>query len=476
MIGAFFLGQIPLILEELARGGGGGSSAGGGGGSSGSSSSGGGGAGGIFVLVGLVGYVPLHFLGAQLRKYWYGKDTWRITQAIGWSIVGLVVVAILVLVPVFGSLLLTFYGLIPVAIGAVIGMAAGLYAAFPKVAQTSKMRKALGIASSNDTVWNEKNVLKYVEGIFYKFQQDWTKFDIASMKQYLSPHYHGHITLMMQALHDAHRINKVMSPQVLSSVIATVHDADNNDEDMFEVAFTATANDQLYDDRTDTLLFRDTSTFTEYWRFVRQGNNWLFDGIRQDTQNDSKTRSEIAQFAEQNGMYYSADWGWLLLPADGYLFNHGKFGTSDINNHAIGLVNNVLVQLYTYAPDVNAQTDTGIDKYLVVQTHVPKDYGRILVRRRSKFINWPVKGLTQIKMEWGEFNDMYDVYASDLERVTSFELLNPAFMANLRDLPLAVNIEVVNNVVYLFAQAKSDVASYKIFYDILLKAHKEMKL
>jgi hypothetical protein len=59
MIDDFLFGQVPLIIEELARGGGGGSGGGGsgggsGGGGSGGGSGGGGGGAGIFYVVGLV--------------------------------------------------------------------------------------------------------------------------------------------------------------------------------------------------------------------------------------------------------------------------------------------------------------------------------------------------------------------------------------------------------------------------------------
>jgi hypothetical protein len=471
MMGAFLLGQIPLIIEEFARGGGGGSGGGGGGGGGSSGGSGSGG-GGIFYIVGLAGYIPMHLLGGLLRRHFF-KEYWFAARVIGWVIAGLVAAVSIALIFIFKSFLIAFYVNVPIAVGALLGMAAGLNAWVGKFNQNTKVKNAVATYASKDTVWNEANILKFTEGIFYKFQKDWTNFDTDSMQQYMTTNYYNHNRLMMYALKGAHRINKVENPTIISKYILSAHDSDNNDEDTFEVAITATADDQLYDDRTNTLLFRDRSSFTEYWRFNRSGNNWMFAGIRESTEGPATPASyAISQFAAQNGLYYSADWGWLLLPADGYLFQHGKFGTSDINNHAIGFVDNVLTQLYTYTPNPNG----GADVYLIVQTNVPKTYGRILVRRRSKFINLPVKGLTKVTMEWGEFNNMYDVYASDLERVTSFELLNPAFMANLRDLAYEVNIEVVDNVVYIFTKGNTLAGTYASLYDIVLKAHKEMKL
>ena len=56
----------------------------------------------------------------------------------------------------------------------------------------------------------------------------------------------------------------------------------------------------------------------------------------------------MRQFAAQYNMYFSLDWGHLLLPTRGELFKRG-FQVADINNHIIGFwTGNLLVQLYTY--------------------------------------------------------------------------------------------------------------------------------
>ena len=477
MMGLLLIDQFSSILIEFARGGGGGSGGGHGGGYSGGSSSGGsgGGFGGLLYLVGMVSYIPMHSLGMILRKSKVNHDRWVVVRALGWSIAGAIALTCLILIPIFHSIVTTLYFLLPIAIGAIVGMAAGLHGWIKKAKQSSMVSSALRIAEKNDYIWNEKRLVSYTQGIFLKFQKDWSEFNTESMGRYLSPAYQNHVGLMLQALKAAHRINLVQDITITSAIITGVTDSVDDSEDSFLVGFTVSAHDQLFDDRDNRLLFQDNNSFTEFWRFKRSGNDWLLDGILQATQDESKVRNDIQQFAVAKNMYYSADWGWLLLPVDGYLFSKGRFGTSDINNHVIGYVNNTLTQLYTYQPDLSNASNGG-DQYLVMQTNVPKTYGRILVRRRSKLLNVPVRGLTQMKMEWGEFNNLYDVFASDLERATSFELLNPAFMAQLRDLPFAVNIEVVDNVVYIYTKAGVSTALYESLYEILLKAHKEMKL
>lgn len=469
-MGSFLLGQIPLLVEEFARGGGGGS--GGGGGGSGGSGSGG---GGIFYLVGLVGYLPMHLIGRALRKRLLGKPLWAVAQIVLWVVTIIIGFLLVVVFAALQTFVGELYVALPIAIGALIGTGAGLYGWFSKVKQNKKTQETILAAGQNDAAWNEEKLVRYASSVFYQYQKDWSAFNTESMKGYLSQNFFNHTTLMMYALNGAHRLNNVNNPVIATAIITQAYDAADDSQDMFTIGFTAKANDQLIDTRTNTMLFQDNNSFTEFWHFIRSGNGWLFNGITQGTEDASKVRADIQNFAAQNGLYYSPDWGWLLLPVDGYLFGKGKFGISDINNHMIGFVNNVLTQAYTYEPNPTGNSYSA-DKYLVMQTNVPKTYGRILVRRKSKLINLPVGKLTHIKMEWGEFNDLYDVYASDLERVTSFELLNPAFMAVLRDLPFHVSIEVVDNVVYIFTKSGTDISHYAALYDVLLKAHKEMKL
>ena len=133
----------------------------------------------------------------------------------------------------------------------------------------------------------------------------------------------------------------------------------------------------------------------------------------------------VEQFARQQNFYYSPDWGWLLLPRKGQIFSSGKFGTSDINNHCIGLYNHVLVQIYTYLPNPQKLTN----QYLVAQAQLPKSYGDIVVRRK-KFGQWGGKsGLQEVKTEWTDFNKKFEVLASTAEGPTSLELLHPVFMS-----------------------------------------------
>lgn len=456
--------EIPMIdlfantfnmVEIFARGGGGGSSSGGGGGSSG------GGGGGIAVI----GYIPMHVIGAFIRKKMVNKPYWWLGQAIGWFVCT---------VFCFLCILLGSIGFL-IALGAIFGTTAGLYSVFSKIKRNKKVTQKLYVAAEHDVTWDEQAILMRTTRIFEAYQEDWTTKNWQNMKNYMTPMYYQHASLLIAALTQMNRTNTVQYPTIREIAIVDLADDADNTKDTVTVGITAEANDMLYDDLTNEQLYQDKSQFTEYWTLKRHENTWYLDKIEQATQARWKTDSRLEELAQTNGFFYSLDMGWLFIPKRGELFGKAKFGVSDINNHIIGVYNNnYLLQLYTYDPVPRSS-----GSYLIAQTNVPKQYGNIVVRRKSWKNFFKPKGLRQISMEWGDFNKKYDVFASSIEGATSFELLHPAFMEKLEALPFEVNIEVVDNVVYLYSAQlteKNPPASYYKMLEILQEAYKQMRM
>lgn len=440
--------NILLITEFFARSGGGGSGSSGGG-------------EGIIILV---GYAPMHFIGAKLKKYLPVV----VASFIAWP---LAVVYAAVLVFAFRT-----YGFF-IAVAALVGAGAGLYDWFNKLVQLGKKaKKDLAVASASDSSWNEEALKSHAQNVFLQYQRDWTSNEMEPARNYMTPWYFYHAQLMIAAIKQAGRQDFVVNPQISQMQIIQIEDADGKTGDSFTIAITAKADDQLFDMKTRALLYRDGNPFTEFWRFERSEDTWLLAGIQQSTESGYLRNNSLEQFAYSQKFCYSPDWGWLLLPKRGQLFDKANFGKSDINNHVIGMYNNVLVQIYNYIPVKTAKE--GIANYLIAQVNVPKEYGNILVRKkRTVGLFSKPKDLTRMSTEWGEFNNRYEVWASDLERATSFELLHPAFMVKLQELPFEVNLEVVDNVVYLYsAKVKLTSRNYATMLAILQEAFKQMRM
>ncbi len=342
-----------------------------------------------------------------------------------------------------------------------------------------RMKAQLATASSTDPLWSQDQLIAFVTKTFLRHQKDWSAFDVASMKTYMTPDYYHYTELMLAALKLANRQNQVDKITVNSVEIVSFEDYATNALDHFEATIVATVNDIINDTAEQALIHVQTITATQTYKFVRSGDTWLFAGIDQATASQTTYNQALESFAKENKYYYAIDWGWLLLPKRGQLFGTGRFGVSDINNHIIGMYNDTLIQLYTYAP-----IPGGTQNYVIAQTSVPKEYGDIVVRRKKSGMNFKIKDLNKLSTEWGDFNKKYDVFASNAEQATSFELLNPTFMEKLEAVPFEVNIEVVDNVVYLYAdEAESKVTTsaydaqrYEVMLGLLKDAFKEMRM
>lgn len=442
------------LLDIVARGGGGGSSSGSGG-------------GGILVVI---GYLPAYYGCRTIKRHLKGIlveilcGLWVLLLSAGFLIF---------LLPVSPFLAFVLAAL------AVAGGFGGYYDLHKRLAgRIKKSKEDVQKAATSDRAWNYDQLISRVQTVFMAYQTDWSNFNLAGIQKYTTKHYYYHNQLMLAALHLRGRQNLVKEPKVLQVDIIEVNDDLNNAHDYFIAYVSGQADDQLVDTATNEILFEDNNPFEEYWRFERIDQVWMLAKIYQATANEIKQVTALETFANQQGFCYSADWGWLLLPKRGQLFSRADFGTSDINNHVIGVYHDVLIEMYTY---VQAKKDNNIaDNYLIAQTSVPKSYGNIVVRHKKKFsllsfdlLGSKINGLTKLSTEWGDFNKKYDVFASDTEKATSFELLNPKFMEQLEALIQDVNIEVVDNVVYIYSK---ELGHYESMLEVLKAAFKEMKM
>ena len=438
-----------LPLEFFARAGGGGSGGSGGGGES------------IFIVF---GYVPMHFVGAALRKIGTTNEALKIvTNIIGWVVA---VIYSIFWIYVWGGL-----GFL-IGIAALSGMAAGLYNLLSKFKQSKQVKAGLDAAAASDASWSEEALLQHVTNTFYQYQKDWSSGNSKNMQSYLTPAYFAHASLLVYTLQLMGRQDFINDPNLIEATVVDMNDAADNTQDSFIVGITAKANDQLIDTATEERLFVDSKPFTEYWTFQRSGNTWLLAGISQATADPYALNAQLRSFAEQHSYYYSLDMGWLFIPKNGQLFGEAKFGTSDINNHIVGLYNNqLLVQLYSYTKNPQSSTKP----YIIAQVNVPRQYGNIVVRHKKTF-HLGIKGLEKVQTEWTQFNNKYEVYASSAEQATSFELLNPTYMEQLEALGFEVNIEVVDNVIYLYTDERAATLEiYESMLDLVNKAFKELR-
>ena len=457
---------VESLLRDFGRGGGGGSGGGGGGGGGGGF--GGGGFSGSSsggtpldpisaaivsaIFAGVFGFVATAFTLPVLSYFFPGmRKTMRYVFAIVFTIT------------LAGLLLLISWPTgFALACGVLIGGVGGIIFGSKTTINTGRKPKLRTVGHVDASV-----VIAEANDVFTKYQAAWSSSDITTIRSITTDQFGEQTTLLLEALALLHRKNNMDAVRIKRSQVIDA-DADGTG---CTVLFVASSKDTLIDNDTGKVLFTDSSSFTEYWRFKKQGDVWLLDHIDEETADLGTQRSDMVRFAIENNMHYCLDMGWLFLPSRGKLFGKGKFGVSDINNYVVGKWGSYLVQFYTY----KAYGSSG-NPIVISQLAVPKSYGGILIQPKKLFGNGAPNGYTKYEFEWPDFNQRYTVYATDPDRLATFELLNPGFMAYLYDTDEHVSIEVVDTIIYLYKTGSDQTIDYQTVLTILQRAYKELQL
>ena len=321
--------------------------------------------------------------------------------------------------------------------------------------------------SSKNVTPEEKKLATDAKDTFLKFQKYWSEFDLKGMKEILSDEYFKKMTLELNILKNYQRQNIMEDTNISSTFI--LKQANYNLG--FAIYFVASAKDRLIDTKAGKDLFVDNSVFSETWHFNKSGPDYVLDRIDQSTADATKYDNGIAGFAKSNGFYYDPDFGWLMMPTRGAIFGPAGFGRADINNHVVGYYKGIVVEFYSYEP----RAESGIKAMTIAQAILPKRYDDILVTEKSWYRFKPKqKGLTKINTESNAFNKKFAVWAAKPDRATSFELLAPNFMERIYGLDFEINIEVVDNVLYLYSPGSD--SNYQEMLGVLSWAFEEMKL
>lgn len=328
----------------------------------------------------------------------------------------------------------------------------------------------------HNSTQEEKDIHKKAEEIFKSYQSDWSNFNYENIKTYAAKQYYVHACLMLDLLKDLHRVNKVSKLKLRKVYLLDPIPDGTSFPIHIRVAYVFDALDEVFDTKTNQQLYHANVSYgTETWNFIYDGTELRLEGISQPTESSPHLIKSLAAFAKDNQLYYSPDWGRYALPARGLIFNTASMKVADINNHVIGKWGDLLVQLYTYAPTPGQSTSS---YYLVGQLNVPKDYLGVIVKsKKFKVGTKPDKSYEKFELEWNDFNDRYEVFAASRDALPAFELLNPKFMEFLYSKNPAYNLEVVDNIIYIYLNVKNVTeADYAELLSVLSAAHNELKM
>lgn len=321
----------------------------------------------------------------------------------------------------------------------------------------------------------ETKIIGDANQIFLQYQKDWTEFNKKNIKTYTTLGYGKHADLMLELLQNLHRTNKVSQVKISNTYLITKVNENTPLPIEVRVEFTFSGLDEVITDDGQKLYSQYVPSANETWNFVYDGKALKLSGITQPTESSSHLIRSLADFAKEHKLYYSPDWGRYALPSRGLIFGGASMKIADINNHIIGKWGDLLIQLYTYAETPDQTTN---NYYIVGQINVPKNYLGVIVKSHNfKSGHKPDKSYDKFELEWNEFNKRYEVYAASRDALPAFELLNPKFMEFLYSKNPSYSLEVVDNVIYIYAPITTITErDYEDLLEVLQKAYDELKM
>lgn len=143
-----------------------------------------------------------------------------------------------------------------------------------------RTKKQLDILDDEDAFWNEERIKKEVKRNYFIIQEAWSKKDLETLKDYLTPQLLDAWQTKMNWYEFQGRRNELTNIKLIKQHIVNVYDSENDDEDYFWVYIEGMMDDLTIDEQNQVIESYD-GVFVEYWKFKRLGNRILLDEIRQ---------------------------------------------------------------------------------------------------------------------------------------------------------------------------------------------------
>lgn len=176
-----------------------------------------------------------------------------------------------------------------ISTGVFIATAYGIHA-FQRRYKANKLhqraKKQLDILDDNDDFWNEERIKKEVKRNYFIIQEAWSKKDLETLKNYLTPQLFDAWQTKMNWQEFQGKKNELSHIQLLKQQVVNLYDSNDDNEDYFWVYIEGKMNDITVDAQNQVIESYD-GAFVEYWKFKRSGNRILLDEVRQQEEYES---------------------------------------------------------------------------------------------------------------------------------------------------------------------------------------------
>lgn len=162
--------------------------------------------------------------------------------------------------------------------------------------------RVLKASAQRDALWETEHLKQHARDTFVQIQERWSHNDIEGALPHLHPDYTTEFGALIQNNISAGEINRIWNISLGGVDIVLAQDYPDHDRDTFVALVKGTMHDAVFDAVSGEQLRtqgdeknKPLRQIEEFWRFQRQGDQWLLRGI---SQSDEAIDEEVSIDAE----------------------------------------------------------------------------------------------------------------------------------------------------------------------------------
>lgn len=149
--------------------------------------------------------------------------------------------------------------------------------------RSRKSKKLMKQMSQSDNAWKYKDISTTVNDSFIAIQTAWTNMDMTPAAQYMSDELYDSFQTKLNWMEYKNQKNILENIRLVEALPVAVHDDFDNCRDYIWFYIKGRMVDYIIDTNSQLRISGSTSTtsFVEYWQFIRKENNWVLNKILQ---------------------------------------------------------------------------------------------------------------------------------------------------------------------------------------------------
>lgn len=149
-------------------------------------------------------------------------------------------------------------------------------------------KRYLKILDHQDIAWNYKTIEKQVIETFYIVQEAWTQMNMAKAKNYMDDDLYNSFKVKLEWMEVSHKRNILKKIRLINLKPVSVYDDEDDAKDLIWFYIKGKMIDYTINTENNEKIEGSefSTSFVEFWKFVRKDNKWLLSKILQQEESN----------------------------------------------------------------------------------------------------------------------------------------------------------------------------------------------